>query len=170
MTKINQLFVVKLSLAAVFASLVFVVTLLIRVPVPATGGYINFGDTLIFISALLFGPWVGALAGGIGSAVADVVGYPIFAPFTLIIKGLEGLLTGIITNRKNVSKDLIGCLVGGVIMICGYFITEAYILMLGVPIAVVEIPGNISQMLVGILIGVPLVQLVRRRLNFITNL
>lgn len=45
---------VKLSLAAVFATLVAVSTLIIQVPVPATGGYINVGDAMIFTSALLF--------------------------------------------------------------------------------------------------------------------
>jgi uncharacterized membrane protein len=64
---------VKLSLAAVFAALVTVSTVIIHIPVSATSGYINIGDAVIFISALLFGPIVGGFAGGAGSAVADIL-------------------------------------------------------------------------------------------------
>ena len=42
-------------------------------PVPFTRGYIHLGDSMIFIAAILFGWRVGALAGGLGSALADVV-------------------------------------------------------------------------------------------------
>jgi len=169
MLRFTHSFVVKLSLTAVFTSLVSVLTFLIRIPVPATSGYINFGDTLIFISALLFGRFVGGVAGGVGSAIADVVGYPVFAPFTLIIKGLEGFLTGQIKDGKSLRRDILACIVGGGVMIIGYLIAEAYILMLGVPTALVEVPGNFSQVLVGGLIGIPLVQVVRRKIAFITK-
>ena len=55
----GQSLTVKLSLAAVFAALVTVSTLILQIPVPSTGGYINVGDAMIFTSALLFGPIVG---------------------------------------------------------------------------------------------------------------
>jgi len=84
----------ELTKISIFAALVFVTTMIIRIPIAATGGYFNLGDSVIFTAALLYGPLVGGLAGGIGAAIADAVGYPIFAPGTLIIKSIEGILVG----------------------------------------------------------------------------
>jgi uncharacterized membrane protein len=53
------------------------------------------------ITGLLFGPLIGGLDGEIGSILADFfLGLLIYAPATLVIKGLEGLLVGIISNPK----------------------------------------------------------------------
>jgi uncharacterized membrane protein len=72
---------------------------IIRVPIPATGGYFNFGDSAIFVAALLYGPVVGGLSGGIGAAIADAVGYPIFAPGTFVIKLFEGMAAGYVGHK-----------------------------------------------------------------------
>ena len=51
-----------IALAAIFAALVFVVSSQIpAIPIPATSGYFNMGETTIYVAALLFGPFVGAL-------------------------------------------------------------------------------------------------------------
>ena len=77
--------------------MVMVATLLVRIPVPG-GGYFNLGDVVIIFSGL-FGGWkAGLIAGGIGSALADLIGFPVFAPITLIIKGLEGLVAGLVNQ------------------------------------------------------------------------
>lgn len=87
-------------------ALIFVLTFAIKVPVPFTRGYIHLGDSMIFIAAILFGWRVGALAGGLGSALADVVGgYAFWAIPTFIIKGIMGgALVGLIsdTYRKKI--------------------------------------------------------------------
>lgn len=79
---------------AVFTALVFVATMVIRITIPATGGYFNVGDSMIYVAALLYGPLVGGLAGGIGASLVDALGYPIFAPGTFIIKLVEGSIVG----------------------------------------------------------------------------
>jgi uncharacterized membrane protein len=89
----------KLTKISIFTALVFVATTIIRVTIPATGGYFNFGDSVIFAAAILYGPLVGGLSGGIGAAIADAIGYPIFAPGTLIIKLCEGAITGYVGTR-----------------------------------------------------------------------
>jgi len=43
----------KLALAAVFAALVCVATLALVISIPATSGYFNLGETVIYIAALL---------------------------------------------------------------------------------------------------------------------
>ena len=108
------------------AALVAVATFLVQVPIPATKGYLNFGDIMIFVSALTFGPIVGGFAGGVGSAISDVAsGYAYFAPFTLIIKGAEGLIAGLISNRLSRKRDIIAVVVAGVEMVSGYFLRSS---------------------------------------------
>lgn len=95
------------SLNAVITALVAVATLLIRIPVPVTQGYINLGDAVVITAALLMGPRTGLIAGGIGSALADwLAGCAHWAPFTLIIKGLEGYLVGL---KRPAMYALRGC-------------------------------------------------------------
>ena len=68
---------VEISIWATMAALVCIATLIIRIPNPM-GGYFNIGDVMIFVSALTFGPIVGGVAGGIGSSLADLIGFPVF--------------------------------------------------------------------------------------------
>ncbi|GAH51462.1 unnamed protein product, partial [marine sediment metagenome] len=75
-----------IAITSIFAALTCVLTMLISIPVPATGGYINIGDVGVMLTALIFGPVIGSLGGGIGSALADIfLGYPIWAPATFIV-------------------------------------------------------------------------------------
>jgi uncharacterized membrane protein len=157
----KESFLIKLTLSAIMAALVCVATLLIRIPNPM-GGYFNVGDVMIFVSALVFGPIVGGIAGGVGSALADLIGFPVFAPFTLVVKGVEGVLAGLITDKKNVSKDVLAVVIGGLAMIFGYFFTEVY--LWGVGGALTEVPGNIGQIVIGGVVGIPITLVLRRRL------
>jgi uncharacterized membrane protein len=147
----------------IMAALVAVATLIIRIPNPM-GGYFNVGDVMIFVTALTFNPLIGGFAGGVGSAIADAIGFPIFVVPTLIIKGLEGFLAGIITNRKNVFRDILAVVVAGSEMIAGYFLAELYVLQWGLGGALAEVPTNITQIVIGGLIGIPVARIVRERL------
>ncbi|MGQ4875923.1 MAG: ECF transporter S component [Promethearchaeia archaeon] len=133
---------VVISITAIFAALTCVLTMIISIPIPATQGYINIGDAAVMITGLLFGPIIGGLAGGIGSMLADIfLGYTIYAPATLIIKGLEGFLVGFISDPKNREKlhirDFIAVIIGGMVMVLGYFLYE--IILWGVEIALIEV-------------------------------
>ena len=154
----------KITLSVVLASAVTVSTMVIRVPVPATSGYLNFGDIMIFVSALLFGEYVGGFAGGVGSAIADILGFPAFAPYTLAIKGLEGILAGYISNGKSLIRDVVGCAAGAAAMVFGYFVVETYIIGFGLGAALVEIPPNLLQVGAGALIGIPAARTLRKRI------
>lgn len=146
------------------AALVTIATFIVQIPIPATRGYLNFGDIMIFVSALTFGPIVGGLAGSIGSAISDVIsGYGPFAPFTFVIKGAEGVIAGLISNKIKVPRDVLAVIVAGTEMITGYFLAEFYPLGLGWD-ALVEIPVNFTQIFVGGLIGLPIALIIRRRL------
>ncbi len=136
-----------ISLIAIFSAVICVLTMLIPIPVPATQGFVNIGDAGVMIVGLLFGPIIGGIAGGVGSMLADIfLGYTIYAPATLVIKGLEGFLVGLISNpRKHASKfnarDIIAVIVGGLIMVFGYFFYE--IMIFGMPSALYEFFLNV---------------------------
>ncbi len=155
----------KLALAAALAATTTVATMLVQIPIPPTRGYLNFGEVMVFTSALLFGRFVGGLAGGLGSAMADIItGYGYFAPYTLIIKGIEGFLAGAIRDGKSTRRDVLGWFVGAVAMVTGYFLVEAYVMGFGVPAALIEVPSNTIQVLSGAVISIPLARGLRNRI------
>ncbi len=81
--------------AVVFTVLVYVATIVVQLYQPATGGYFNVGESMIYLAALISTPLVAGIAGGVGAALADLsTGYAIFAPGTLIIKFIEGYIAG----------------------------------------------------------------------------
>ena len=157
----NEKTAIQIALIVVMSALVAVGTLIVRIPNPM-GGYFNVGDVMIFVAALTFGPLVGGAAGGLGSAIADIIGFPLFAVPTLVIKGLEGLIAGLIANRKSVYRDIFAVVAAGAEMIIGYFLVEVY--LWGVGGALAEVPANVAQIAVGGLIGIPIALVLRRRL------
>ncbi len=92
---------IRLSITAIFTSLVFVATTIFSIYVPQTKGFFNIGETMVYTTALLFGPLVGAFAGGVGSSLADLfLGYPHYALATLVIKACEGALVGLFARKR----------------------------------------------------------------------
>jgi uncharacterized membrane protein len=127
-SEVKQL--VNVGIIAAFATLAFVGTTIIRIPIPATGGYFNLGDTFVMIAALLYGPLIGGLVGLIGPAAADAIGFPQFILATAIVKGLEGAVVGAIggkTGKNSAGRAVLALAVGIVILVGGYFIFEAFI-------------------------------------------
>jgi len=135
----------------VFTALTTVATIMIQIPVPQTRGYINLGDTMVMLSGLLLGASAGFIAGGLGSALADMAtGYLHWAPFTLVIKGLEGAVIGFLA-RKGGWMAVLGTIIGGLLMVLGYFTVECFLYGLGG--ALVEAPGNVFQAVTGMLLA-----------------
>jgi len=157
----NEKTAIQIALIVVMSALVAAGTLIVRIPNPM-GGYFNVGDVMIFVAALTFRPLVGGAAGGLGSAIADIIGFPVFAVPTLVIKGLEGLIAGLIASKKDVYRDVFAVVAAGAEMIVGYFLVEVY--LWGVGGALAEVPANIAQIAVGGLIGIPVALVLRRRL------
>ena len=214
-----------IAVVALMIAITTVFTVAVQVPIPATTGYVNFSDVAIYFTAFLFGPWVGFVAGGVGTALADLsLGYAQFAPLSFVAHGLEGLLAGYIVHRlypqltrgsnrlwrvlsalgwilgsipfilflvlfivlvlvplralqgrlKGLPREVreiweersqipgagVGWALGTVAMLAGYLLGEA--LMFGWAPALVELPFNLLQNVVGGLVGIPLVLAVRR--------
>jgi uncharacterized membrane protein len=96
----------EIALTASFMALVFLSTSLFYISLVSSSGFFNFGEVFVYIAALVGGPIVGALAGGIGSAMADIaLGYGGYAPGTLILKGFEGLVAGYLYKNFKIKGD-----------------------------------------------------------------
>lgn len=147
-----------IALTAVFTALTTVATAAIVIPVPVTGGYLNFGDALVMISGILLGPVGGFLAGGVGSAMGDVaLGYMQFAPITLVVKGSEGLVVGIFSRRASrkvrvTLPDVVGLVLAAGVMMLGYLFFET--ILYGFPAALAEmLTANWIQVTVGCIVA-----------------
>lgn len=148
---------------AILIAIVAVTTMVVNIPLPGVRGYINVGDTVVLLSSLLLGPLVGATAGALGSSLADLLlGYGHWAPWTFIIKGLEGFLAGWLYYkfRKNAPLSLS---IGALVMVSGYFLVG--ILYYGFGVAIVSLPGDILQGVASVALALLLASPLRKYLN-----
>lgn len=148
------------ALYSILTALTTAVTMALVIPL-ATKGFFNVGDSMVFFSAFAFGWRAGMICGGIGSAAADLLlGYGIFAPVTLVAKGTEGLVAGLIGRTRGGATwvKVVGIWAGGACMVTTYFVAEWF--MLGPGPAIAEMPLNAGQVLVGGLIGLSLAKAV----------
>ena len=138
-------------MTALFIAMGYVATSLLVIPMPG-GGYLNLGDTIVLLGACLLGPVYGAVAGGLGPALADLLaGYGIYVPATLLIKSLMGITAALL--YRALGKKVWGVVLCGAaaeaIMIAGYYLFESF--LAGNPAAgLVGIPGNLVQAVFGV--------------------
>lgn len=150
----------RLVLMALLTALTCVATMAITVPSPMEG-YLNLGDCFVLISAWVLGPVGGAVVGGIGSAMADLLlGYSLYAPGTLLIKALMALVAGLCFRamrgwHKNSLARILSAIPAELVMVAGYFGYAALLLGKGLA-AAASIPGNLLQGAVGIAAAVAL--------------
>lgn len=158
-----------LVISSLLISLVFIATkfINIRLPISINGGLIHLGNTMLFISAIVFGKRKGAIAGAFGMGLFDIVsGWILWAPFTFLIRGIMGYIIGYISwgNNRNGNSNLynvIAVLLSGIWMIIGYYLTE--VILYGNWISpITSIPGNIVQIAIGIIIGLPIAKVLKR--------
>jgi len=226
-----------IAATAIFTSFVCIATIIFSMYIPSTEGFFNIGESMVFLSALLFGPYAGAFSGGVGSMLADIIlGYPHYAPATLVIKACEGFVVGFLSrhNPRLSSKiqwktftlflgiliggllatigsayysgeseltlgfttytfvlpkeiwlilgasaaflislvgfatdpqfgwTLFSVILGGLVMVLGYFIYEMFIIgwLFNIQaVAIAEVPINIGQMTIGALIALPIAKI-----------
>ncbi len=144
-----------IAVTALMAALIFVLTRIVQIQTPVTG-YIHLGDAGVIFSALAFGPEAAAIAGGVGTALADVTsGYLQWAIFSLVIHGLQGYVVGIIVRHETeILTLLLATFVSLLIVVVGYFF--AGVILEGAAGAVSELLFNVVQAVVGGVIGVSL--------------
>ena len=143
-----------LVLTSVFAALICVCTLMVQIPIPATGGYANPGDGVLLLAAGLLPLPLSAAAAAVGSMLADVItGYMLYAPATFIIKGSMALLCGFLLKKLQGKKTayILSALAAECLMVLGYFLYEAIFLGLKFG-AAAGIMGNAGQGALGAVI------------------
>ena len=115
-----------LTVTASFVALTYIFTAFIhvRLPIAANGGLIHLGNVPLFIGAIIFGKKTGAIAGGVGMGLFDLLsGWTLWAPITFVVGAVMGF---------------------GVIKVVGYYIAE--VVIYGNPFSpVTSIPGNLVQ-------------------------
>ena len=150
----------RLVMTGVLMALACVATMVIQIPSP-THGYMNLGDCVVLLSGCLLGPVYGAVAGGVGSALADLLsGYAVYVPGTLVIKAVMAALAGILYRR---SRKLlpVGAVLAELVMIVGYWLYDG-VLMGSLAGSAAGIPSNIIQGVFGGVCGVALVAALSR--------
>ncbi|HPI97874.1 MAG TPA: ECF transporter S component [Synergistales bacterium] len=149
----------KIALGALLSATVTISTIL-SIPVPGFRLYFNFGEGVIYTTALLLGPGYGAISGGLGAAMGDLIlGYPLWAPFTLIIKGLEGFVVG----RIGRTRTRLALLSGALVMITGYSSMAG--ILYGWKAAPVEMVTDLVQTGIGALFALLFVPLIDKRIS-----
>jgi uncharacterized membrane protein len=152
------------ALIALVAMLIAITTVFTYIPpLPiGPGGYLNFSDIAVVFNGLTFGPVIGAITGGIGTAIADLLlGYGQWAPFSLLAHGLEGLIIGLVAWRsRSLPLLVLAWLLGSVAMVGVYFLAD-WLVITNLQTALADAPANGLQAAAGIF-GIPLMLLVRQ--------
>lgn len=154
----------RISLVAVMTAVVAVFTLIIRIPSPI-GGYISLCDAAVTFVSYAFGPLTGLIAGGLGSAFADLIGgFPQWALVSFIVHGAEALLVGIIAGKdiSSVLRRVVGAVIAVLIVSGGYLLLTTFFGLTVFSEALLEVPGNIAQSAVGSVVGLLLYSAVRK--------
>src|SRR6056297_2430504 len=152
----------ELTTTALMAAVVFVATTIIKIPVGQ--GYLNFGDAAVFLAGLLLGPGYAFAAAAVGSSLADMIGYPIYIPATFLLKGSMAFIASKGKDKANKGK-IINMITGGLIMVSGYYLYEAFILYGNIISPLYYIPFNILQFSVGIIIALILINPLKDKLE-----
>ena len=148
------------SLLAVLTALTTVTTIMFTVPFPSTQGYFNLGDAFVMLSGFLLGPVGGFIAGGVGSATADLMVAPVYAPLTFLTKGCEGMVVGWFSSRTRKKSrispwDVLGVVLASVVMLLGYLLGEVLFLGYVWEAAMLElITINSIQVVVGSIVTI----------------
>ena len=153
-----------ITITAVFIALTYVFTAFvnIRLPIAANGGLVHLGNVPLFIGAIIFGKKTGAIAGGVGMGLFDLLsGWTAWAPFTFIIVALMGFAVGAITEKHHgIGFDALAVGVACIIKVVGYYIAE--VILFGNWLApVTSIPGNLVQIGVAAVIVLIVVEKLR---------
>lgn len=147
----------KLIICSLFTALTFIATWIIKVPIPATGGFINVGDSMVIICGIFLGPIYGGFAAAVGSALVDMVsGYMAWTIATFIIKGLMAIFSSLLFKALYKKIKIYSVIICGIaaeiVMTLGYFIYESFLFNLLT--AAAGIPLSLIQSIFGLILSI----------------
>lgn len=163
----------KLVFTSIFIALCYVATSMIKIPISVGWGYVHLGDSVVMLAGMLLGPGLGAIAAGLGSALADVAGgYAHYAMPTLIVKASLAFFVGIAyknfrgkVKESGVIRYVYHMVAAIVIVTGGYFITDLILANLlivdaegasSIAYAAFGLPWNTLQAVFGTVVSVVL--------------
>ena len=156
----------RLVYTSLMICLILLGTIVFRIPVPMTQGYVHLGDAMIYLGVMLLGRKQGSAAAALGSALGDILGgYAFWAPWTLAIKFTMAYVTGSIIERASQGEHyhkpsgaaatvitMSSMAAGGLVMCAGYLAAETVMYGSFAP-AILGLPWNIGQVIVGMVLS-----------------
>lgn len=135
-----------IAFTGMFAALVFLATWAIHVPVGMNGGYVHFGDALVYLAASMLPLPFAMAASAIGAGLSDLLspGAAIWAIPTVIIKSLCCLPFTCKNPRIMCRRNIMALVIAWLISMVGYGIATAVIAG-SVAVALAEAPFSIVQ-------------------------
>ena len=146
-------------LSALLAALTCVATMVIKIPSPMKG-YLNLGDCVVLLSGWMLPPFYGALAAGLGSALADLFsGYVTYVPATFLIKAAMALVAHFLVHNRTatLSRRVFSGVCAELIMVLGYLAFET--LLYGFLPSLPNVLPNALQGVAGLVLGLALVKI-----------
>lgn len=149
----------QLTLTAMFMAMSYVATTFLSFR-NGFGGNTNLGDVFVLLGGFLLGPLYGSVAGGVGSALADLLGgYSYYVPGTLIIKGVCAFVAALFVHKLSKGRlpmlfAAIGAVLAELFMVLGYWLYKWLILgkwesaLASVPLNLIQAAAGVSLSLV----------------------
>ena len=127
----------KIALLSILTALSVVLGYIVKIPTQAG----------IFFTAFYYGRREGAIVGGLGGFLIDLIsGYPHWMFFSLLFHGLQGYFAGFKGKWQG-----LGLVLATIIMVAGYACATAW--MKGWGQAWLDVPHNLLQNFVGMVVG-----------------
>lgn len=136
-----------ITMTGVIAALITVFTAwFVHVPTGINGGYIHFGDAIIYMAAVLLPTPYAMAAGAIGGGLADLLTAPAWTLATVIIKMLIVLPFTSKKSKMICARNMIAPVLAFVISCVGYYLAEA--ILFGTEVAfIASATGSLAQSL-----------------------
>ncbi|WP_026497755.1 TIGR04002 family protein [Butyrivibrio sp. WCD2001] len=117
------------ALTTIFTAYIF------HIPVGVNGGYVHFGDTVIYLAAAMLPAPYAMAVGALGGGLADLLTAPMWTIATVIIKMLIVIpftsRSTSLLNKRNIAAPIISFFISAT----GYYIAE--MLLFGAKVALI---------------------------------
>lgn len=147
-----------ICITGIFSALVFVITAYLHIP--TYNGYVHCGDGFIILAACILPMPYAVTVGVLGAMLADVLtGYAIWAPGSMVIKGLIALIFSCKAKKIITARNLLMLLPAALISAAGYYFYEVLITgsfavaLTGIPASLVQ---AVASSIVFVLAGLPM--------------
>ena len=147
-----------ICITGIFSALVFVITAYLHIP--TYNGYVHCGDGFIILEACILPMPYAVTVGVLGAMLADVLtGYAIWAPGSMVIKGLIALIFSCKAKKIITARNLLMLLPAALISAAGYYFYEVLITgsfavaLTGIPASLVQ---AVASSIVFVLAGLPM--------------